>query len=194
MDIYYPDGATPLNPDEKEGLKLSHITTREELNTWEQRNISDAYEWLRRKRNPRILSESFIRALHKKMFANVWDWAGSFRQSNKNIGTEWTQIPIHLRQLLEDAQFWIEHETHPPDEVAARFHHRLVKIHLFPNGNGRHARLNTDYLLEKEFDKKPFSWGSENLMTKGEVRLKYIKSLRAADQQNYQPLFDFIRS
>lgn len=194
MDLEYPDGATPLDPDEKEGLKLSYITTHEELNTWEQRNIADAYDWLSRTRNKDILSEQFIRTLHGKMLGKVWEWAGDFRRSNKNIGVEWTKIPIYVRQLLQDVEHWIENETYPPDEIAARFHHRMVYIHLFPNGNGRHARIITDYLLEEKFDKEPFTWGSGNLIDEGNLRTQYIKALRAADKHDYQPLLDFVRS
>lgn len=194
MDISYPDGATPLSSDEKEGLKLSHITTREELNRWEQQNIADAYDWLERSRKKEILSQQFLMTLHKKMLGKVWVWAGEFRKTNKNIGVDWPQIPMNTRNLLDDVQYWIEHETYPPDEIAARFHHRLVEIHLFPNGNGRHARMAADYLLEKEFEREPFSWGSGNLMDQGDVRTKYINSLRAADQRDYSSLLEFVRS
>lgn len=193
MDLEYPEGATPLDPDEKEGLKLSHITTREELNTWEQRNITDAYDWLARTRNKDILSEQFIRTLHEKMLGKVWEWAGDFRRSNKNIGVDWTRIPVELRQMLQDVECWIDHETYEPDEIAARFHHRLVFIHLFPNGNGRHARIMADHLLEEEFERDAFTWGSGNLIDEGDVRTQYIVSLRAADQHDYQPLLDFVR-
>lgn len=194
MDISYPDGATPLDPDEKDGLKLSHITTREELNRWEQQNIAEAYDWLERSRKKEIPNEQFLRALHKKMLGKVWAWAGEFRRTNKNIGVDWPQIPMATRNMLDDVQYWIENNTYPPDEIAARFHHRLVEIHLFPNGNGRHARMAADHLLEKEFWREPFSWGSGNLMDQGDVRAKYISSLRSADQRDYSPLLEFVRS
>jgi len=190
----YPDGATPIDEDEKLGLLISHITTREELNEWEQRNIIDAYSWIDRTRRKDFLSEEFNRILHEKMFGKVWDWAGVYRRSDKNIGVDWTQIPIHTRQLLDDIRYWIENETYSPDEIAARFHHRLVWVHLFPNGNGRHARIMTDVLLEKVLDKKPFSWGSGNLTDDGDVRVTYIQALRSADVHNYKPLFNFVRS
>ncbi|MEX2595458.1 MAG: mobile mystery protein B [Salibacteraceae bacterium] len=190
----YPQGATPIDEDEKQGLLISHITTREELNEWEQRNIIDAYSWLDRTRRKNFLSEEFIRILHEKMFGKVWDWAGAYRRTDKNIGVDWIQIPIQTRQLLDDARFWIENKTYPPDEIATRFHHRLVWVHLFPNGNGRHARIMTDVLLEKILDKKPFSWGSGNLLNDGDVRTSYIQALRSADAHDYQPLFEFVRS
>src|SRR5690625_2018265 len=155
----YPEGATPIDEDEKEGLLITHVSTREELNEWEQRNIADAYSWLGRTRRGEILNEKFIRILHKKMFGKVWEWAGEFRKTDKNIGVDWHRIPIELRQMLQDVTYWIEHKTYPADEICARFHHRIVYIHLFPNGNGRHARVITDHLLEKKFDKEPFTWG-----------------------------------
>lgn len=190
----YPDGATPIDEDEKKGLLISHITTREELNEWEQRNITDAYNWLDRTRRKDFLCEEFIRTLHKKMFGKVWDWAGDYRLTDKNIGIDWAQIPIHFRQLLDDVRYWIDNETYQPDEIATRFHHRLVQIHLFPNGNGRHARVMTDVLLEKVLNQKPFSWGSVNLNEKSNVRAIYINALRSADAHDYKPLLDFVRS
>ncbi|MEX2586198.1 MAG: mobile mystery protein B [Balneolaceae bacterium] len=190
----YPKGATPIDEDEKEGLLILHISTREELNEWEQRNIIDAYSWLDRIRRKDFLSEKFIRKLHEEMFGKVWDWGGYYRKTNKNIGVDWAQIPIHFRQLLDDVRYWIENATYPPDEIATRFHHRLVQIHLFPNGNGRHARVMTDVLLEKVLDHEPFSWGSGNLIEEGDVRATYIQALRSADAHDYQPLLNFVRS
>jgi len=190
----YPEGATPIDEDEKEGLLIPHISTREELNEWEQRNITDAYSWLDRTRRKDFLSEKFIRTLHEKMFGKVWAWAGDYRRTDKNIGVDWTQIPIHFRQLLDDGRYWIDNETYPPDEIATRFHHSIVQIHLFPNGNGRHARVMTDVLLEKAFDQEPFSWGSGNLIEEGDVRATYIQALRSADAHYYQPLLEFVRS
>jgi Fic-DOC domain mobile mystery protein B len=190
----YPEGATPLDEDEKEGLLIPHITIRDELNEWEQRNITEAYSWLNRIRRKDFLSEDFIRALHNQMFGKVWRWAGEYRRSGKNIGVEWTQIPIYLRQLLDDMRFWMENNTYPPDEIAVRFHHRLVFIHLFPNGNGRHARIMTDILLEKVLSQTLFSWGSGDLIDEGKVRSTYIEALRSADMHDYQLLLDFVRS
>ena len=190
----YPEGATPIDEDEKEGLLIPHISTKEELNELEQRNISDAYSWLDRTRRRDYLSEEFIRKLHEKMFGKVWAWAGDYRRTEKNIGVDWAQIPIQFRQLLSDVRYWIDQETYSPDEIAARFHHRLVLIHLFPNGNGRHARVMTDILLEKVLDQEPFSWGSGSLIEEGDVRTTYIQALRSADAHDYEPLLYLVRS
>lgn len=160
----------------------------------EQRNISDAYSWLDRTRRRDYLSEEFIRNLHEKMFGKVWAWAGDYRRTEKNIGVDWAQIPIQFRQLLNDVRYWIDQETYSPDEIAARFHHRLVLIHLFPNGNGRHARVMTDILLEKVLDQEPFSWGSGSLIEEGDVRTTYIQALRSADAHDYEPLLHLVRS
>ena len=190
----YPDGATPLDQDENDGLRLKHLTTRGELDRWEQENIQDALEWLEKRKKSDILSEDFICRLHIKMFEKVWKWAGKFRHSDKNIGVDWKTIPVHLRQLLDDVKFWIENKTFSADEIAARFHHRLVWIHLFPNGNGRHSRLMTDVLLSELLDADPFSWGSGNLSNTGDLRRTYIHALKLADQQDYSLLVKFVRS
>ena len=140
-----------------------------------------------------MLDEKFLKNLHNKMFGNVWRWAGEYRTTDKNIGVDAYRIPVVLRQLIDDCRYWIENSTYPPDEIAARFHHRLVAIHCFPNGNGRHARLATDLLL-MSMEREPFSWGSRYLVKDEEARNKYIASLRVADDHDIGPLLDFVRS
>ena len=185
-----PDGATPLDPNEREGLKFPHIQTRGELDQMEHVNIQDGYLWLAKQRKPEVLSEAFIRRLHKEMLGNVWEWAGNFRNTEKNIGVAPEQISVSLRNLLDDIQYWIEHKTFLPKEIGLRFHHRLVQIHLFANGNGRHARIMTDVLLEKEMNEQPIHWGDVNLQNAGEHRSEYIATLKQADAGDYQPLFE----
>lgn len=191
----YPPEATPLDPDELDGLRLRHITTRSELDRWEQENIAEAMRWLERRHNRTyVLNEKFIQTLHGKMFGNVWKWVGQFRRTNKNIGVDWPRIPTDLRTLLNDVQFWMEKNTYPVDEIAARLHHRLVYIHLFPNGNGRHARLVADTLLTDVLTQNPFTWGNDDLGNAGDARDRYITALKAADDYDYNPLLNFVRS
>lgn len=194
MDFADTQGATPLNPSEADGLIPSHITQRAELDRWEQDNINEALAWLEKRKTREILNEIFIKQLHAKMFCNVWRWAGRFRQSEKNLGVPYYRIAIDLKLLCDDARYWVEHGTYEADEIAARFHHRLVFIHPFANGNGRHARLMTDILLENVIDRPPFTWGQSNLAPKGEDRRHYIEALVAADRGDYQPLLAFVRS
>lgn len=194
MNFEYPEGATPLDPDEAEGLLLSHITNRSELDRWEQDNIAEAEAWAFRRKQKDLLSEVFACRLHRKMYGNVWRWAGDFRRTGKNIGVDCWSIGPELRNLLADVATWIEFGSYPPDEIAARFHHRLVSIHLFPNGNGRHARLMTDLLLVQVLGRPRFTWGRENLVRAGDCRQRYIRALRAADRHDYGPLLEFVRS
>ena len=190
-----PEGATPLDPDEIEGLLLSHIQTKAELNRWEQDNISQAYSWLEKRRNKEeVISAEFLFKLHQKMFGKVWRWAGDVRLSNRNIGVDFPRIRTELAQLLDDVRYCVENGIYPPDEIAARFHHKLVWIHIFPNGNGRHARLATDTLLVDVLGQEPLSWGNGDLYEDGEIRRMYIGALRAADQHDYNLLLVFIRS
>ena len=190
----YPVGATPLDPDEAAGLLLTHITTRGELDRWEQDNIIEAAAWLDRTRPADILNEQFVKELHRRMFGNVWRWAGHFRRSDKNIGGPWHQVPSSLRDLCNDARHWMELRDESPDQMAARFHHRLVSIHLFANGNGRHARLMADLLLENVLHRPRFTWGGGDLSLVGDARQRYIAALRAADGHNYGPLLAFART
>ena len=186
------DASTPLTPEEQEGLLPSYVTLRSELNEAEQANILDAEEWaFKRKRN--VLSEKFLNDLHKRMFGRIWKWAGAYRHSGKNIGIDAYRIPIELRQLLDDVRFWIDNGTYPPDEIAARFHHRLVWIHLFPNGNGRHARTAADLVLVT-LGRPRFTWGRESLVDANATRQAYVDALRNADQHDYQPLLEFVRT
>lgn len=190
--IEYPEGATPLDPDEIEGVKFKHITTRGELDHLEQGNIQMGLGWLSRSRNPDILSEEFVRKLHKRLFGDVWKWAGKFRTTGKNIGVDPAQIGVQLRMLLDDVKYWIDNDTYSAEEIAIRFHHKLVYIHPFPNGNGRHARIIADALLTKLMKKAPIDWaGGYDLQSMGERRREYIAALRAADKNDYSLLFAF---
>jgi Fic-DOC domain mobile mystery protein B len=187
-----PDDATPLTPDERKGLIPSDITYRRELNKAEQENIARAQDWALSRRRE-LLTEKFIKDVHGRMFGDVWRWAGDFRTSERNIGIPYYQIPMALHELLDDVKAWIEYNTYAPDEIAVRFHHRLVQIHPFPNGNGRHSRLVAD-LLVMQFGRERFTWGSANLQDAGDVRKRYIEALTAADNHDIRPLLTFARS
>lgn len=186
------DAATPLDAEEREGLIPSYITLRRELNEAEQANILEAEIWaFARKRD--VLSESALNNLHKRMFGHVWKWAGQLRTTEKNIGAHPSRIAPDLRQLISDCQFQLEHGSYPPDELAARLHHRLVLIHPYPNGNGGHSRLAAD-LLVVAVGRPRFTWGSANLVDAGQTRQRYVDALRAADAHDIRPLLEFVRS
>lgn len=188
-----PEGATPLDPDEREGLKFKHVTTRGELDELEQANIESGLVWLGRRRNPGILTEEEVRELHRRLFGDVWGWAGQFRQTEKNIGIDPVQISVQLRMLLDDAKYWAANGTYEPLEAGARFHHRLVQIHLFPNGNGRHARIAADIFLEKHLGSEPIDWAAgHDLQNTNERRDAYIAALRVADAGDLEPLLVFV--
>tara|TARA_R110002074_G_scaffold352433_1_gene523847 strand:+ start:687 stop:1274 length:588 start_codon:yes stop_codon:yes gene_type:complete len=188
-----PDDATPLEPEEREGLLQTWITYRRELNEAEQTNIAAGTAWAWRARRRDLLSEEFLRQLHKRLFGDVWAWAGEFRRTERNIGIEPVRIPVELRTAFDDARYWIEHETFPPDEIAVRLHHRLVAIHPFPNGNGRTTRLMGD-LVAARLGQEPFTWGRQNLTDVSETRARYVAALRAADNHDIGPLLEFARS
>jgi Fic-DOC domain mobile mystery protein B len=194
IDFNFPEGTTPIDPDETGGLLLTHITTQGELNRWEQDNIVEALAWIDKTKPTNILKEQFIKQLHKRMFGNVWKWAGQFRRSDMNIGVSWHQIPASLKNLCDDVPVWLRTQYESSEEMAVRFHHRLVWIHAFPNGNGRHARLMTDIFLENVLHSSPFTWGKLDLTSPSESRRRYINALQEADNGNYIPLLEFAKS
>lgn len=196
LDLDYVDGQTPLGDDEKEGLLIPSIATSGELDEFEQQNIEQAVHWsLGRSFKPEaVFTEEFIRALHVRMYGNVWAWAGEFRKTNKNIGVDKWQISTALRYLLDDVKFWYTNNTYKPDEITIRFKHQLVSIHCFPNDNGRHSRLLADIVIEKIFKQPHYTWGAANFVKQADQRTAYLNAMKAADKGDIKPLIDFARA
>ena len=196
LNLRYTLGQTRLEEEEKEGLKIQSINTQTELDEFEHLNIERAVEWTINShlKRERILTEKFIQELHKRMYGDVWKWAGEFRRTDKNFGIQWPRIHVELKKLLDDAIFWVENNTYPPNEIAIRFKHRIVTIHCFANGNGRHSRMMADIIMESIFGKEIFSWHESNLAHTDETRKTYIAALKEADEGNIQPLIEFAES
>lgn len=193
MNFEYSYGATPISHDELMDLIPGHLQTQDELNEWEQRNIIEAQKWAFFKKHKNITTIKFCCELHQRMFNHTWKWAGKFRHSNKNIGVAWEQVSTQLKLVLDDVQYQLANDTYQLDEIAMRLHHRLVSVHPFPNGNGRHARLYTDVFLANQKAKK-FTWGMYAPEDSTVIRKMYINALREADKGNYKLLSDFVRS
>lgn len=192
MNFTYADGATPLDPDSLNGLIPQHIDTQKQLNEWEAQNIKDAKTWaFYKRRQKQILTLTFIRVLHRHMFGKTWQWAGEWRKTQTIIGCDPRFIVQHLHHLMEDVAYQLERKVYPIEEIAFRLHHRLVGIHPFPNGNGRHARLMTDIFLYDQ-NHPVFTWGNVNLVSAGDVRQGYLAALRAADHYDYDLLKEFL--
>ncbi|GLQ93769.1 mobile mystery protein B [Dyella acidisoli] len=189
------DGQTELSLEERKGLKPAYITYRSELNREEQENILKAEKWLfaRRLATPDLVDQGFICQVHKRMYGDVWDWAGKYRQSDRNIGVDYYRIHQEMRVFVDDVRYWIEHAIYPADELAVRFHHRLVWIHPFPNGNGRLSRLLADRLVVNLGEPR-FTWGRAHLVSAGDVRARYVDALRKADAHDLAALLAFARS
>lgn len=193
-----PFGATPIDPNEAEGLLHPHASTRDELNELEEANVEEGLRWalgrtITGRRRADVLTEEFLYELHRRMFGDVWEWAGQVRTTDKNIGVDKFIVRTEVRKLVEDARYWRKEGTYDADELAVRFHHRLVAIHPFANGNGRHARLMAD-LLVQQLGAASFSWGGDSLVETSELRRAYIKALRDADEGVLEPLIAFARS
>lgn len=172
---------------------IKSITTRGELDEFEQLNIEKAILWtIGKKWKPEyILSDIFVKELHKRMFKDVWYWAGEYRKTNKNIGVDKYQIAISLKQLIEDSRFWLENKIYSDEEFAIRFKHQIVQIHCFPNGNGRHSRLMAEVIISQIFGKQIFTWNKKALTKKGETRSNYLRAIRQADAGDIIPLINF---
>ena len=194
-DLFAPsdDSGTPLAPEEKRDLIPAHITYRSELNAAEQDNIARGQDWALRRRRREIVDERFILDLHRRMFGEVWRWAGRYRTSERNLGVASWDIPVEMRKLIDDARTWVAGGAYSSDEIAVRLHRRLVWIHPFANGNGRHARLVAD-LLVMRLGGERFTWGSGSLYSAGELRQRYVAALRAADRHDIAALVAFARS
>jgi Fic-DOC domain mobile mystery protein B len=189
------DGNTPLSPEERDDL-IPDLATKEELNEWERQNILEAYAWALDRRNLQRqdpFTETYVRELHLRMFDQTWRWAGTYRTTEKNIGISHYQIREALAGLLGDARYWVEHQTFEADELAVRFHHRFVWIHPFANGNGRHARLMADVIVQRQ-GRPVFTWGGADIVRANDFRRSYIDALRVADKNDIQPLLAFARS
>ena len=187
------DGHTELTDDDRQGLLLSYISTRGELNEAEQRNILEDTLGRRPPSADELLDDEYLRSLHKAMFGDVWRWAGQYRKRETNIGIEPGRISTEVRSLTDDARSWIEYETYHSDELCVRFHHRLVAIHPFPNGNGRHGRIAADYLI-MALGGLPFTWGSGLSVTTETLRAQYVEALHLADAHEMDALVSFARS
>ena len=194
MKLNQPDGATPIREDDLHDL-IPALTIQDELNEFEQKNIESAAQWATRSRKIKSAFPDLetIKLLHEKMFDETWKWAGEFRKVELSIGIEWSHIASEIKKLADDVSYWLKHSTYLPDEIAYRFHHRLVFIHPFKNGNGRHARLATD-LLMAGMGIEPFTWGAQQLKKKGAPRATYIAALKAADSGDFSLLAKFVRT
>ena len=195
LNLNYLKGQTPIDEDDKDGLKIKTISTKGELDEFEQNNIEKAIEWSlsRKYQYQDILSIEFTKLLHKKMFSDVWEWTGCFRKTNKNIGVDKSNIQAELKALNDDCILWIEEEIYEPDEIAIRYSHRMVSIHPFPNGNGRHSRLYADIIISHVFDQAVFTWGRTKPGTNKDIRKEYLQSIYKADDGNIAPLLNFAR-
>lgn len=193
LSLDYPPGATPLDPDEAQGLVPKHILNHGQLNEWEFQNVLKGERWAFGRKQKLMLEIQFIRQLHKRMFGDTWRWAGTFRVTEKNIGVDPICIQPTLQDLCKDVETQLLHRSYRLDEIAARFSHRMVFIHPFANGNGRFSRTIADLLLVQNGAER-FTWGAADLGAESDARKAYLQALRAADAKDYGPLLAFVRA
>jgi Fic-DOC domain mobile mystery protein B len=191
------DGNTPIRPEEANQL-IPRISTLGELNEYETLNILRAREWAfdsRIMKSTDPLEEPYVRELHHRMFDSVWKWAGTYRQTERNIGCYPREI-VRIAQLLANTRYWIENKTFSTDEALLRFHYQLTRIHPFANGNGRHARMIADVAAVR-YGREEFTWGArKDLVAEGDARTWYLAALRTLDahENHMKLLLEFARS
>lgn len=192
--LQHVPGSTPLDPDETEGLIPEHITTHDQLNDWEAANILKGKNWALSNKRRNLLTEGFLRDLHRQMFNDTWKWAGTYRKTEKSIGIAPEKVSISVREIMDNVAYMLQHKVVGLDEIAVRLHHGLVQTHPFPNGNGRVTRLIAD-LLQWTNHRPTFTWGGGvSLVASSGARDRYIPALKAADQGDIMPLLAFAKS
>jgi len=196
LKLIYEKGQTPLSEEEMLGLKLPSVTTKGELDEVEQLNIEQAIIWTLGKSltAKKLLSIDYVQQLHKRMYGDVWSWAGAFRQSEKNIGVPSYSIYLEVQKLLDDAMYWYENDLYDPQTFCITLKHRLVSIHCFPNGNGRHSRLYADLLHTHIYAMQYFSWRGSSLSHASDERNAYLTALKKADRGDIDDLIEFAMS
>lgn len=186
------DGHTELTDEDRDGLIPTYISTRGELYEAEQKSIAEAL--LRKAPTDRqVLHDKYLRELHKSMFGQVWKWAGKYRPRETNIGIEPNAIASEVRKLTQDTAAWIEYEAYEQLEIVVRFHHRLIQIHPFPNGNGRFGRVAAD-MLSVALGGENLSWGSDLDVDTAKLRHRYLRALHTSDKGDMSQLMDFASS
>lgn len=195
MRFNVPQGATPI--DDLSGLIPEGILTYADLSAVEAENIFQAAnKHLHRRKNltRRGFTEDYVRKVHRDMFGSVWTWAGSYRQSNYNLGVPVELIRDEIQKLSDDQRYWDSSLANSMSilERAVRIHHRLAWIHPFPNGNGRHARMMMDIYLYAH--RQPLTlWPSDKMSQDGNERAHYHAALKKADSGDFKDLIEFTK-
>ena len=186
------DDATPLT--DISGLKLPNnkVYSLKEIYIYEANNIALAtLKYLAAPPSKELASFSYewMQKLHCDMFDNVWDWAGKFRKVELSIGIKAYLVPISLKDLVDDIEFWKKNKTFDMYETATRIHHRAVQIHPFQNGNGRWSRMLANIYLRQN-GSMPVKWQEDLLSSENPKRNEYIKALKMADNGDYKALIE----
>lgn len=191
IEFEYALGATPLDAEDAAALIDSHVTTRGQVDELEFENVAAGMRWAYGRKSDNVLTAEFMLELHKRMFADTWKWAGKVRtKETLPVGVAPDRIRPDIAELCANVAAQLQDVAWSVEEIAARFHHRLVWIHPFTNGNGRFCRVIADVMLIQK-DREPFAWG-QYLGRKGEERERYIAALQAADKKDYGPLLQLL--
>ena len=181
-DFLFKDrgGQTPLPPELQKGLISKNVQTIGELDEYEEQNIAEGMVWLEDS-NANSLNYSFWLRLHKKLFGNVWNWAGEIR--SHDLGNADFLYPEKVRpalmQLIGDAEYWFKNDTYPKKETIARIHEKLLTIHPFANGNGRWSRILTEYICKQNKIDIP-KWNLKSKDDPQKRRKEYIEAVELA--------------
>ena len=179
------EGETPIDPSH---LKDRSIRTRQQLNSAEAQSILKPFvKYLGAKPSKKIapFNLNWFQQLHEEMFGDVWQYAGKFRQEDKNIGVKWQNIITEMYQFEQDLIFWEQNQTYDVFERSVRLHHRAVFIHPFDGGNGRWSRLLGNIYL-KQHEHPLVKWPEETIGTEESVaREAYLSAVKRADAGDF---------
>ena len=153
----------------------------------EARNDAEAFDlMIELVKSKKKISQETIQQIHEFVMKGILKNPDQYRTENVAITGAKMRPPSYLKivKLMDEYIQNIEKFELQPVKNAAFIHHEFVRIHPFIDGNGRVARLLTNFYLIKN--------GYPPIVIQKEYRKKYYKTLNKADQGNLSDFATFI--
>ncbi|MXX78001.1 MAG: Fic family protein [Gemmatimonadales bacterium] len=150
-----------------------------------------------RELNRKLLKEPFWKTAETPDGGTTRKWIepGKYKTQPNHVRTrtgelhrfaEPEETPSRMEEWVRRLRNDLDRTDYPLPEFLAESHWSFANIHPFDDGNGRTARLITNYILLRK-DLLP-------IVIKSADRDRYLAALRQADAGNGQPLADFMRA